>query len=218
MTSQLDMLGAPDVGGTRDKRDRYFTPRWATLALLDYLGDRLAGLVWEPCAGQCHIVDVLRERDHHVLATDITPYPSLDGVHDFLHLERGYAPPAVSMDGTVTVNAPHWIVTNPPYTTDQCTATDIVRHALELATVGVAMLLRLSWLEPCDDRVDLLMTDPPTDYIILPRVNYIGAPSGNNQTSVWCVWDRRRNVGSGGYTRVKHYPADIRKPTYDWRS
>lgn len=206
MTRQIDMLGAPDVGVTRDKRDRYFTPRWPTLALLDYLGDRLSGLIWEPCAGHGHIVEVLREVGHEVWASDITPHPSLDDQHDFMRTDahEGY------------VDYVDWIVTNPPYTTDECTATEIVRHALELATVGVAMLLRLSWLEPCDDRVDLLMTDPPTDYVILPRVNYIGAPSGNNQTSVWCVWDRRR--GSGGYTRVKHYPADIRKPTYEWRS
>lgn len=191
--AQPDMFGAPDVGGERDDFDRYFTPPWATLALMNYLGGRLRGTIWEPCAGQCHIANVLRDAGHSVVATDINPHESLDdGAHNFLHDEAEI----------VTDSRPNWIVSNPPYRWGPYTATDFVRHALEIAVDGVAMLLRLSWLEPCEERVDLFRSDPPKDLLILPRVHYLGAPGSNNQTSVWCIWEGER----------------ARQPVVVWRS
>ena len=177
-----------------------------------FLGSTLGGLIWEPCAGQCHIVDVLREAGHSVLATDITPHESLDGVHNFLDMVPN--PINWTPTGSRFVDQPHWIITNPPYSTELCTATDIIRHALtEFPLSHVAMLVRLAWLEPCDERADILLNDPPTDVLVLPRVNYIGAPSSNNQTSVWVIWFRGANHG----VALTHwFPSDIRKPTYDW--
>lgn len=202
---QLDMIGHEppgdlEVGGKRDPYDRYFTPPWATRALIDHLGERLHGLIWEPCAGHGYIVDVLRDAGHSVLATDILPHEALDEVHNFLE-PCAYSP------------GMRWIITNPPYTTAICTATDIVRHALEaFPRSSVAMLLRLSWLEPCDDRAALLLDYRPTDYIVLPRVHYIGAPGNNNQTSVWMIWDRsekwRWDHAQEGFATVKHYTAE----------
>lgn len=211
MSGQTDIFGAPDVGGERDESDRYYTPPWATRALLHHMGDRLRGDVWEPCAGQGHIADVLESHPsvNDVLRTDIIPSPG----HDVS--ARG-----VGLD-FVDPEEPHrywpgWVVTNPPYRTARGDhATDFVDMALRVAGRGVAMLLRVGWIEPCDDRAVLFMEDPPTDYVVLPRVNYIGAPSSNNQTSVWFVWDRRADTPAG-MARVRHYPADIREPTFDW--
>lgn len=206
-SAQIDLLGAPDVGGARDEHDRYYTPPWCTRALMHYLGERLVGPIWEPAAGQCHIVDVLRDAGHRVIATDITPHESLDQTGDFLTRGSGEF---------ARVEAVEWIVTNPPYVCDSGTATDFVRTALDLlhfhGVRGVAMLMRLSWLEPCAERWDIFDEYPPTDYVVLPRVNYIGAPSANNQTSVWYVWDRL----APSTCNVRHYPSEIRSPTFDW--
>ena len=176
------MFGAPDVGGVRDALDAYYTPSWCTRALIDYLGPRLRGVVWEPCAGNGAIVDVLRahaEFVHTVLASDIAPRRDDISQANFLDCEHGFFGTLAPIVDT--------ICTNPPYSTDTGTATDCVEKAIQLAP-NVAMLLRIGWLEPCEDRCELLTKRPPTDIIILPRVNYIGAPKGNNQTSVWVIW------------------------------
>lgn len=196
-SGQPDMFGAPDVGGERDATDRYFTPAWCTHALVDYLGPRLHGLIWEPCAGQGHIVDVLRGHGHEVLATDINP-----GRSDILKVDFLSTKPTGNYEAT-------WCCTNPPYSTDTATAAEVVDHALSLDHQGVAMLLRIGWQEPCEDREELFLTNPPTDLVTLPRVNYIGAPSGNNQTSVWFIWEK------GHPRQPPHwYGQEIRKPGY----
>ena len=192
------------MGGERDEHDKYYTPVWCTRALIHYLGDRLTGVAWEPCAGANHIVDVLREHsqiDDRIWASDIAPngWPIMG--HDFLG-------PPPGMFGNPS--KPDWIISNPPYSTDTGTATEVIEHALDLVD-NVAMLVRVGWLEPCADREALLTERPPTDVIMLPRVHYIGAPTQNNQTSVWVVWEK------GAERRPHHtYPQAIRKPTYDW--
>lgn len=214
--AQPDMFGAPDVGGARDALDRYFTPPWATRALVDYMGDRLTrGRVWEPCAGNGHIVDVLREAGCDVLASDILPGRDDIIRHDFM----GQGPPAECS----------LIVTNFPYLTDltavrelvdgrvqwklvtgdEKTAADFVQRALDVLPDDgtLACLLRLAFWEPCEDRAELYQQTPPTDYVVLPRVHYLGAPKNNNQTSVWFVFDKSKRTGAGGYVRVKHYSA-----------
>ena len=55
------------------------------------------------------------------------------------------------------------------------------------------MLLRLSWLEPCNDRAQIFRADPPVRLIILPRISFRG-PGGRGKgrtdsvTSAWMVW------------------------------
>lgn len=214
--SQIDLLGAPDVGGPRHELDAYDTPKWATRALCHHLGERLRGPVWECCAGAGAIVDVVAQHPgvSQVWATDVAPRRDDVEQLDFLSARSVYG---------------GWIVSNPPYVTRTgLQASDIVRHAIaHTLPVRVAMLLRLAFVEPCEDRTDLLGVigragfSAPTDYIVLPRVNYIGAPSGNNQTSVWYVWDYSEEWRMGlaldeGLVTVRTYPADIRSATFDW--
>ena len=196
MNLELFGIGTPEQtpDGVRDPLDRYYTPEWATQALVDYLGGRLAGGVWEPCVGKDWIGRVIR-RSPLVTSwhgTDIDPDASI------LHWdEYGSSEISATRDFMHTVpNWPDlaWIVTNPPYKVGDLTATDFVRRALQFSQggVNVAMLLRLTWLEPCADRSDILANDPPTDVLILPRVHFINAPSSNNCTSAWVIWDRNR--------------------------
>ena len=216
-------LEEPEPTEGRDPLDRYYTPEWATQALVDYLGYRLTGSVWDPCCGKDWGGRVIRKSPHveGYLGTDIDPdavgggWSSLAWPNKTRESEGGLIPSkdpepfgdflkSFNRDPKVWIGAigghdkdgctdgfgsPDWIVTNPPYKTGSHTATDFVRHALNLG-LSVAMLLRLTWLEPCADRVDILTEDPPTDVLILPRVNFIGAPGSNPCTSAWLVWDR----------------------------
>jgi hypothetical protein len=78
-----------------------------------------------------------------------------------------------------------WVVGSPPYS---C-ARMVLEHALEFAQVGVALKLRLSFLEPCLNRVDLLSNNPPTQLVVLPRETYVGG-SADWMVEAWFVWRR----------------------------
>ena len=199
----IDLFGdTPPPTSERDPLDRYYTPEWATQALVDYLGERLTGGVWDPCCGGDWGGRVIRKAPHVVryLGTDIDPDATsrivgqwgnetidhrLHDEFDFLDTAIGWG---IGYDQPAD-NRCNWIITNPPYQLANATAADFVRHALT-GSASVAMLLRLTWLEPCRDRVDILTLNPPTDLLILPRVHYINAANSNPCTSVWVIWDR----------------------------
>lgn len=82
-----------------------------------------------------------------------------------------------------TVN---WVVTNPPFNV----APKIVPLAVEKAFNGVAMLLRLSYLEPCAGRMRWLAEHPPTKQIVLPRISFTGDGKTDSVTCAWFVWER----------------------------
>jgi hypothetical protein len=166
----------------RDPLDRYYTPVSATEPLLAYLGDRLAGKVHEPCCGADWIGRALRTHEPvtHYLGTDIDRGRGADmPARDFLVEE-----PFAGVD---------WYVSNPPFVIkvdgQTIMASDFVKKMLATGA-SVAMLLRLTMLEPCKDRAKILFDDPPTDLLILPRVHYINANNQNNCTSAWFIWDR----------------------------
>src|SRR5262249_15831089 len=64
--------------------DLYETPACAVEALLEV--EHLPHKIWEPCAGRGAIVDVLRERGHFVVASDLVDYgvPGQEAGADFL--------------------------------------------------------------------------------------------------------------------------------------
>jgi hypothetical protein len=95
--------------------------------------------IWEPCAGRGAIANVLRDRGHAVICSDLLRYDDfpLHFVADFLAQSRAPA----SCDT---------IVTNPPYQL----ATEFARHALDLVP-HVYLLLRLAFLESVR-RTDIL--------------------------------------------------------------
>ena len=86
-----------------------------------------------------------------------------------------------------SIASPDWVVGSPPYHT----ASTIVQQALRIAKVGVAFKLRLSFLEPCADRAQLLKQHPPTHMIVLPRVVYRKQSVGSSHdwvTEAWFIW------------------------------
>jgi hypothetical protein len=56
------------------------------------------------------------------------------------------------------------------------------------------MLLRLSYLEPTEDRGAWLNSHPPTDLIVLPRISFTGNGKTDSVTCAWIVWRKQCNT------------------------
>jgi hypothetical protein len=134
-----------------DAVDYFPTPLWASRALfrhvLPALGIESVDRVWEPACGERHMAAVITEfARKRVLASDIFDYSYGTAPHDFLH------------DDPLT--KPDWVVTNPPFNL----ACEFTLRALELATEGVAMLVRTQWIEGVGRYEKLFRDRPPTLY------------------------------------------------------
>lgn len=66
---------------------------------------------------------------------------------------------------------PDWVVTSPPYKG----AIKFAKAALAVATVGVALKLPLSFMEPCVYRSAWLQDNPPSKCIFFRRATYTPA-------------------------------------------
>lgn len=157
----------------RRRLDQYFTPEFATAALLHYVP--VTGSVLECCAGDLAIAKVLQQQTN-VCTNDIDPAMPTD---DHLDATDPFYWETVSLRGSY-----NWIVTNPPFSVAQ----PIVEGAHRTAKAGIAMLLRLSYLEPCKDRARFLSQHPPTHTIVLPRISFTGDGKTDNVTCAWFVW------------------------------
>jgi hypothetical protein len=126
---------------------------------------------------------VLEEAFHHVFASDVHDWGYGDRRDlDFTDARRG--------------NPTHfdWIITNPPFRATE----DFLFRALSVARVGVALLVRLQWLEG-SSRYAGIFSGPRRPRIVAPfagRVAMIeGAwdPQASSATAYcWAVW---RNDG-----------------------
>lgn len=198
----------------KDPLDRYYTPAWAVDVLADdYPFPRHAKLIWEPCAGRGDIVDALKANKNLMqthfdfFMSDVDPE---SGCHqsDFLALRdrRDEVPDEIRY-----ANDPFVIITNPPYSIPGSTAADFVRIALEY-TPYVAMLLRMTWTEKCEDRADIFDTRPPHEIrAISPRVPFEGpAMDGKKQApngiSAWFIWQRANETSHTKFTWVEGKP------------
>jgi hypothetical protein len=200
----------------RDVLDRAYTPSWAAQALWAMLpaAARSEGRVAiDPCAGAGALLWPAYDLGLEALAADVQPQDDLQRGDILLRRHQiDLLEPGEAEDWLEGVP---WerrlIVTNTPYMVPHglgvverggephATATQFIRRCLELAPV-VCALVRLSWLEPCEDRLDLLRDDPRL--IILPRVRF-ETPEGvqdyegtDSQTSCWAIW------GLSGLSRI----------------
>lgn len=175
------------------------TPPWATRALLQIVLPRLfvggLGQIWEPCAGLGHMAEVLAEGRSGVFATDKNLYQLDDGraaaefgivQQDFLAATPAHWPAALG-------RRPARIISNPPFSL----AAQMVRHALSLASDGVAMLLRMQWLETLE-RYQLFAECPPT--IVAVFTERVAMCEGGWDPKLssasgyaWFCWERNRD-------------------------
>lgn len=168
-----------------DSLDYFPTPPWGTRALIEradthtFLGlDQLT--VWEPACGEGWMARPLGEYFGRVVATDCHDYGVGYPVHDFL---MPFLPDALAGQ------RPHWIITNPPFNAAEA----FVARALDVATDGVAMLVRTSWLEGIGRYERLFSRTPPTlisqftERLAMVR-GRVDAEAASATAYVWITW------------------------------
>lgn len=180
----------------RRKNDFYPTPEWATHELLKRVS--VGGTILECCVGDGAISRVLPAgaRPSYVLTNDIDMGRYSDFKED-----------AARPDGWETIAngiSIAWVITNPPFNQ----AAQIVPLAYEHADEGIAMLLRLSFLEPVEDRGAWLNEHPPTSMIVLPRISFTGNGKTDSVTCAWMIWEK----GKRGTITVAENPKFTSKP------
>lgn len=178
--------GARAIMGSRvepaDSLDYFPTPPWATRALIEHVLVHLERrgvckfqFAWEPACGEGHMAEVLTEYFRKVYASDIGAYGYGDADTDFLKSD---------LEGF------DWIITNPPF---EKKSEDFALKALELAGTGVAMFVRLQWLETVGRYERIFRDNPPTliaffaERVPLHRDRW--EPDGDTATAyIWLVW------------------------------
>lgn len=169
-----------------DSLDYFPTPPCATRALVEIVFKHLGvpyynASVREPACGEGHIAEVLTEYFGRVSASDIFDY--------------GYGEVANFLDEHTSLTA-DWFITNPPFDEK---AEAFLTRMLQLARVGVAMFVRLQWLEGEGRYARIYDPDknPPTliaffsERIALCKGRW--DPEGGTATAyIWLVWLKGR--------------------------
>lgn len=167
-----------------DSLDDFPTPPWAARAFCEWLRPDPGSTAWEPAANRGCMVAGLRDGFKTVYASDVFDYGARFLRHDFL------------MPGTAPFDA-DWIVADPPFRLAQ----EFVERALDLAHVGVAVLVRSVWAEGIG-RYEGLFRDRPPSAIVqhverVPMVRGRYDPDASTATSYsWFVWDSRAGPGT----------------------
>ena len=174
---------------TRRAWDFYETPAAVTDALLAVVPVGPGAAVYEPCAGDGAIVRRLPP-DCQVWTNDRDPARGADTHHD-------------ATTAAAWAVAPAWVVTNPPFRA----AFAIARQACAVATRGVALLVRLSFLEPTRERGAWLAAHPPDLVLVLPRPSFTGDGRTDAVTVAWLVWYAADVAGPRGVRIVAAAPA-----------
>lgn len=147
----------------RRELDAYFTPAHLTKALISRYPWLSHVRVTEPCAGDGAIA-------RHIVGCKTYDVDERYG-HDVADARTARFPPTDAF------------VTNPPFT-----------HALEILenlrsqAPFVALLMRVSFLEPTRARSAYLAANPPDMLIVCPRVSFTGDGKTDSVTCAWMVW------------------------------
>lgn len=184
----------PIVNAARPKRptdtlDDFPTPPWATRAFIHHMAGALDGaLIVEPAANRGLMAEVLREiPGAKIRPSDVHDYGVGYKVGSFV----GVGPDVVEMPRRVD-----WIVTNPPFSL----AEPFFARAFDVAEVGVAFLLRTSFLEGAGRSASIFEKTPPSQVIIcterVPMVRGRWDPCVSTAMSyAWFVWRKDRPNG-----------------------
>jgi len=187
------LVGGGSVNFERVENDFYATNPESVKALLE-VEDFNSGTILEPCCGQGHISEVLKEcTNSKVASCDLVDRGYGDSFGDFL---KPY----------FNANQFDYVVTNPPYKL----AKEFIDKALFVSKKKVAMFLKIQFLES-QSRKDWFKTTPlKTVYVFSKRQNpwrngeninpNTGKEWSNTMCFAWFVWEK-------GYTG---------KPTIEW--
>ena len=194
--------------GSAADRDFFPTPPWATRALLPILCDPHLSrrTIWEPACGEGHMaLPLLESSGARVVASDIEDRPWADKARRQF-IGGGGARIPQSLDfltcRNVAVQA-DWVITNPPFNLAEA----FVDRALKVASVGVAMLVRTSWVEGTGRFDRLFDARPP--YLIaqfserVPMVKGRWDPDASTATAyAWFVWSQDDRIGGTRFTWI----------------
>ncbi len=164
-----------------DSLDDFPTPPWATRALMEHIihadEETARYSVLEPACGRGHMAQTLREYFNDVRSSDIHNY-GYGAVEDFLEAEHAN-------------NSVDWIITNPPFRL----AEEFLQKSMEIARVGVALLVRLTFAETVGRYERIYRDTPPT--IVAPFSERVPMCKGrlNKKGSTatayaWFVWKK----------------------------
>lgn len=167
--------------------DFYPTPEKLTRSLLTHFCP--TGVVLEPCSGNGAIANVLREESliNVVLTNDVDPQHQTNFLHD--------ASDSRLYDTIQTLYGRlDYVVTNPPFL--QPTCQNIIETAWKNCTKGIVVLLRLSYLEPCQGRASFLQSAHLSHLIVFnPRPKFrVDTKGSDNCTVGWFVWQKNHDV------------------------
>ena len=186
-------LTGTSLSGTSTTRDRvendyYATPPESTLKLLEV--EEFKGNVLEPCCGEGHISEVLKQEGYKVFSNDL-----IDRGYGELHKDF------LTEDFEIYDN----IITNPPFKY----AKEFIEKSLKVTTGKVAMFCKIQLLEGVS-RYEMFQDTPlKTVYVFTKRQNPLrnGSPVDENGKKwsstmcfAWFVWEH-------GYEG---------KPTIEW--
>lgn len=174
-----------------DSLEFFPTPPWATRAFCEHVLRSALGpsklhklSCWDPCAGEGHMAEVLREYFGSVYASDVFDYGKGYPVGSFVAGKLGLVD-----DLALCPSPPDWIVMNPPFSE----AVAFTERALSIARDGVAVFVRLAWLETLDRYERLFGPRPPwriaqfSERCALVKGRW--DPEASTATSyVWVIW------------------------------
>lgn len=186
----------------RIENDKYFTEDRLTDALLKRID--LRGRILECCAGDRAIArrihnKVATHSGSVVLSSDLTDSET----SEFPLLHADQTTDATTREFWENYNRPgtqvlNWVVTNPPFNV----APKIIPLAYKNSRVGIAMLLRLSYLEPCANRAAWLQSNADNLKLVMPvnpRPRFRADTKGTDSCTVaWFVWDKQHSWKSLG--------------------
>jgi hypothetical protein len=158
----------------RKPRDAYASAGGFVRPLLPVLGHGCLDIL-ECCAGNGDLVAPLVTAGHCVVTADIDPAAPVDHHLDMRLAESWASMPPVD-----------WVVSNLPFNV----AIDILPKAVEHARVGVAVILRLTFLEPVEARAAWLAAHPLTKQIVLPRYSFTGDGNVDSVTCAWMIYEK----------------------------
>ena len=170
-----------------DELDDFPTPPWATRAFLEILFRLYANegqTVWECSSNRGYMVRPMREffSQSNVMASDKIHYLEFPQAQIFDFLGVPINPFGRPVD---------WVITNPPF----IHAPSFIERGLLLAGVGVAMLVRTSFLEGIRRYNTLFKDNPPNaiwQYVErVPMVEGRYDPDATTATSYcWVIWKK----------------------------
>jgi len=170
---------------TRRPHDQYFTPASACEVLKAHWdGWKACDVLVEPCVGLGDIVKSFPEKQW--ITNDIDPSINAEHHEDAklgaTHFRWTHEHRAAKTVATIT---------NPPFSCAYEILIAEMRHSqISNRPIKLAMLLRLSFLEPTQKRGQLLSMLPPRKVIVLPRISFTGDGKTDSVTCAWMIWDK----------------------------